>query len=53
MSRLKRCKYCGAIIYDDYSGDICDVCLEEREEDDDSEDQDIDATEQNGNYSRH
>ena len=38
--RTKRCKVCGAIIYDEYAGDICDVCLDEREEYDDNENQD-------------
>ena len=28
--RMKRCKLCGAIIYDDFAGDICDVCNDEQ-----------------------
>ena len=28
--RTKRCKLCGAIIYDEYSGDVCDVCIDEQ-----------------------
>lgn len=28
--RLKRCKMCGCIIYDEFNGDICDVCLDDK-----------------------
>lgn len=28
--RVKRCKLCGAIIYDEYSGDVCDVCIDDQ-----------------------
>lgn len=31
--RPKRCKLCGCIIYDWFSCDICNVCIDEREED--------------------
>ena len=30
--RTKRCKVCGAIIYDEYAGDICDVCLDDMDD---------------------
>lgn len=35
--RTKRCKFCGAIIYDEFSGDVCDVCLDEKEEEEKDE----------------
>lgn len=35
--RYKRCKLCGAIIYDTDTGDICDVCLDEQSENTDEE----------------
>ena len=28
--RIKRCKLCGAIIYDEWADDICDVCIDEQ-----------------------
>lgn len=36
--RMKRCKLCGAIIYDDFAGDICDVCSDEQQEETENED---------------
>lgn len=42
--RNKRCKLCGCIIYDEFSGDVCDVCLDEQikdEEDNTDESKDI------------
>ena len=33
--RTKRCKVCGCIIYDEWVGDLCDVCLDEQIKDED------------------
>lgn len=30
--RTKRCKLCGAIIYETFTGNICEVCLDDRNE---------------------
>lgn len=34
--RQKRCKLCGAIIFDDFAGEICDVCLDEQNDEEDN-----------------
>lgn len=34
--RYKRCKLCGCIIYDWFSGEVCDMCEDEREETEDN-----------------
>lgn len=41
--RFKRCKLCGAIIYDNFAGDICDVCEDERQRESEEEQTDEDG----------
>lgn len=43
--RYKRCRICGAIIYDDFKGDVCDVCEDERS-------REREETDENGNEER-
>lgn len=42
--RLNRCRRCGCIIYDEYAGDLCDVCIDEELSDDDQDVNDVKET---------